>query len=366
MKLLSAFLALAAADSGCSDTQRKNAAGDCVDKCDLFKVTCSVDDGFSLEVDETCKNAQYSHLDLQNKGSTFFIGDTSIQSSNDAVTPDDECKLSGTYPNLLSDLPFTSCGGFDHTSPEGKDYTVYNAFVNHRETLGDVVTSSMDEIEIECRLQHVSLDTKDQSDGNDGLKITDNDEKDAFDTLESSDLVAALELGLEVGKKTNDVYSALGASDKVDVGSEVTVKLTKKAGTTYLFQLKGCKAYATVAGTATNVPLYTQNNNFCPNAAAVSLVALSQVSYEEFDINVFRIKNAETLTFACSVTVYPEGSTDRTTCSGSGRRRRRSAEASIESATITKTVSIAPEQQSGALQTCANIIVPSVLFMAFL
>jgi len=296
------------------------------DKCDLFKVTCSVDDGFSLEVNEACKNDQYSHLDLQNKGSTFFIGDTSIQASNDAVTPAEECKLSGAYPNLLTNLPFTSCGGFDHTSPDGKDYTVYNAFVNHRETLGAVVTSSMDEIEIECRLQHVSLDTKDQSDGNDGLKITDNDEKDAFDTLESSDLVTALELGLEVGKKDADgQYSALGASDKVDVGSEVTVKLTKKEDTTYLFQLKGCKAYATVAGSETNVPLYTESNNFCPNPAAKTLVALAQISYEEFDINVFRIKNAETLTFACSVTVYPAGSTDRNTCDGAlGRRRRRS------------------------------------------
>jgi len=364
MKMFHKYLPLIAFVSGqdCGEDQRR-VNGVCTDKCDLFKVTCSVDDGFSLEVDETCRAAQYSHLNLNsNSVGSFFIGNTDIQDDTSAVNTNDECKFSNAeYPTVLKNLHFTKCGGFAHSSPAGADYTVYDAFVNHRESLYGIVTSSMDQIEIQCRLKEVSVDTEDDQ-SNKGLSIAANDEDNAWQTLDSNNLIASLELGLTVGTVDGtNVFTELGNDDKIDVGSEVAVKLTKKAGSKFKFQLKGCTAYAVVDNLRTDVPLY---DGFCPDGTASSIVDLGFDNYEQFSLNVFRIKNTDTITFACKVVVYPKDSTDLTDCNTSGRRRR--SVDMVESVAVTKTITLEDQNSSSALQTCVNVLVPSLLFLTFL
>lgn len=328
--------------------------------CNLFLVSCTVDGGWNLTVDVKCQKEHYPSLDIEGRGSKFWIGAEKID-PNDHGTKKPSGPLCSfnqtdvTYPKVIENLGFDQCGGFPFTSDPSQEYTVYSGWINQRETFNGVQTSEMDEIKVECRLSDVNVTTGDAD-------ISPGDEKNAIDTLTSTELVAALDLGLQVGKKdTNGSFTALSNKEKVDVGSTVTVKLSKKVDLEYLFQLKGCKVYADTVPTP--LPLYTQNNNFCPSSEAEALVRLVWGGYEEFDLNVFRIQNADKLTFACLVTVYPEGSDDRFDCGKA--RRRRNAKDSATTVEITKTIDIADDQGSSALPTCANVIVPSIFFMAF-
>ena len=114
--------------------------------------------------------------------------------------------------------------------------------------------------------------------------------------------------------------------------------------------------------------MYTAENGYCPNPALKAPIGLQYDDYESFDVNVFRIKNSKTLKFSCQIVTSPAGRSKRIDCNKDAGRRRRNAEDSIVSAEITTTINIGEEHPqiigSNALQTCANVIFPSIFFLA--
>jgi len=372
MKLFSAFLAIAAAQ-GTAPVLKPGV-------CNLFDVTCGVDAGWTITVNETCYANEYKHLHIKKRASSFFILNYSAQGNPGTILPDTGCSFqynATEYPVVKKNLPFSACGEFPFTVEDDKDVSVYTGYIDQREYLPDgkggfVSTSELDEIKVECRLQNVDVSSE-------NADISPPGELDSIDTLSSDQLIKDFGLGLEVGRYTQVgsayVFVPLTPGEKVDVGSTITTRLKNKQGTSYVFQLKGCYGYAELGTPVTKneVAFYTERNDYCPNQSVKDIINLVWNDFTENTLDVFRIKNANKLTFACLVTVFPankEG--ERTNCTvtpptvAPPGRRRRSAEEIVSSVEIIKTIDLAEDGQSGALQTCANFLVSFIFFVAFL
>jgi len=351
MKILPlAFGYLKLTDASCPTNERHNANGQCVAKCDLFQVNCDVHNGWSLEVNEVCRKDQYPNLNFQGS-SDFFINANSL---NDGSTIDaaSECKF---VNGAISNLPFTSCNGFKHS--QNNDYNYHTGYVNHRVNVGGVITSSMDEVTVECRMNHVQLGT-----GNDNgvaVGINDNDEQVGSGEIASEELIEKLGLALEVGT-TLGGYKKIDGNN-VDVGSQVKVKLTHSAGAPFSFSLRDCKAAAFFQ----EIDLY---DVFCPNKES-EVVELERQDSLSFNLNVFRINAATKLTFKCQVSLFPDEDSLPTCQSNNGRKRReinaiteRSRRSTNGEVAITIDLSNADlvSKESGAIETCANFLIPSL------
>jgi len=349
MKIFSAFFALVAADKT---------------KCNLFDVSCSIDGGWTLTVNETCHDEQYKNLKIKEQISSFFMINRPIQNVTTNPPVDPNCRFTATdYPRVITNLTFNSCEGFPFTADPAADHTEYTGYVDQRIILPgsggqNISASEMDEIKVLCELDNADLKAND-------APISAPDEPDSIETLSSDDLIKDFDLGLQVGTIENGTFVPLPADQPVDVGSKIATKLSKK-DTDYLFQLKGCNGYATIGNEKVTVDFYTTRNNYCPNDIVKTVIGFIWEGFEQYSLDVFRIKNADKLTFACEVTVFNPGSDARIDCDDDSRRRRRSAEDSVTSFEITKTINLAEENESSALQTCANILVPSIFFLAFL
>jgi len=325
-------------------------------------VECNVDKGWSIKVNETCRAAEYSQLDITNNPKDFFIGNVSLDGTPKEPPSYPECyfqnKPNGDleYPQVIANLTFDKCGGFPFTADPVKDFSVYTGWINNRVNLSNVWVSEMDEIEVQCKFSDVDL--------NANAGIEKNQEEDIIKTLTSAELIDAFELKLQVQINGSHVTKA------IPVGTRVSVDLLHSA-TNYLFQLKECYANATVGDIDQKVQLYTKENDYCPNPDLFPIIGLEYIKYGEYEVNVFRINNSDKLTFACKVTVFEPGSTKRINCpKNPPGRRRRNADDTATTIEIIETIDLTDEDTniagSGALQTSANIIVPSIFFMAFL
>jgi len=347
MKIFSALFALVVADHETA-------------KCNLFEVNCSIDGGWTLTVNETCHDEQYKNLKIKDQISSFFMINRPIQNVTTTPPVDPKCRFTATdYPRVITNLTFNSCEGFPFTADPKADHTEYTGYVDQRIFLppGNISASEMDEIKVKCELDNADLKADD-------APISAPDEPDSVETLSSDDLIKEFDLGLQVGTIANGNFEPLPAGQEVDVGSRIGTKLTKK-NTDYEFQLKGCNGYATIDDKTVRVEFYTTKDDYCPNKTVKTIINFVWEGFELFTLDVFRIANADKLTFACEVTVFNPGTAARIDCDDDSRRRR-SAEESVTSFEITKTINLAKENESSALQTCANILVPSVFFLAFL
>jgi len=363
MKLLPFIAGFTAAntDTTCEDNQRL-IQGFCVDKCDLFIVQCDVEKGFTIEVDLDCRDEQYKHLN--NDDDTFFIGNTDFfvnsasLSDGSTVNPDAECIFTD---GKITDLGFDKCGGFPFT--QGDEYQTHTGWINHRVTVGSAVSSFMDEIKIECQIEHITLNT-DNENGDASVNLSPNDENTGTGTIADKKLIEDLGLKLQVGttKEGGEWSAEIQPTEKIDVGSQIQVRLASVTNSQFKFALRDCSAESNNQ----NVPLY---DKFCPNkdSALVNLVRLDSISY---NLNVFRIGSATSLTFKCKVSLFPTDG-DLPTCPAPSEDRKRRDVAVYErfsrsasnDGEVTFTIEIAGES-SGASETCANIFIPSLFFYA--
>lgn len=223
----------------------------------------------------------------------------------------------------------------------------------------------MDQTKIECRFSNVELESKSD--------VSPNDEKLGDATISGTDLKTNLNMALEAGEVDASNNFNLIGTKKIDVGKEITIKL--KADTGFSYALTDCKASG--ANGASPVTLYGGTgaaSAYCPNTAS-AIVKLNKVDSSQFKLNLFRIGQETSLTFTCTVKVFPENElpTDATTCTGIAGRKRRAAamarqQARQEEEEVEVVVQLADSEKKAtgsAAETCANIVIPT-LFLASL
>jgi len=154
---------------------------------------------------------------------------------------------------------------------------------------------------------HILLDSSASVD------LTENDEKVGLETISSENLVTDFNLALAVGRMNDGRFGPLLASDEVDVGQSVRIML-QHSQTSYKFSLLDCKASAG----SSDIELY---DGACPNAAS-QLVNIQWNDFVSFDISIFRFRSTTTLTFVCTVAVFPTEDDLPTECVTEGRKRR--------------------------------------------
>ena len=129
----------------------------------------------------------------------------------------------------------------------------------------------------------------------------------------------------------------------------------------FSYVLSDCKA----SSGSDEVSLY---DGYCPNAGS-KLVKLSKTNRVEFGLNLFRIGSSTSLTFTCTVSVFPVSQTPSaaTTCTGEyvagggGGRRRRSSDSETKGQDeVEVTVQLKDSSSSSAADTCANLIIPTI------
>jgi len=269
---------------------------------------------------------------------------------------------------------------FVHSAPSTPDeetnkfYTVFTTFVNHQQKLGGAWISRLDQTQLECRLQHVEIDTKDEVD------ISENDENDGIDTIESDKLIQDFSLSLEVGScdtvDTCATFTAFNGDAEVDVGTNVNVKLAYTDTTdSFEFVMRECSVTAkkgaeTDLGT---IPLFQKKADdddaaklHCPNENA-DILSLVWRDYDRYSLNVFRVGDADSLTFSCKVAVYPDGKAPDA-CPSS--RRRRSATfnpAGRVTQEISRTINLSDLREgSGAISLYADFVMSTIFALALL
>jgi len=314
--------------------------------CHVFTVACKVTDGFEIIINEDCKKAKYPQLPSDNRGLFVYASDLDTNDDLDFSKVPDKCKFDD---QAKLEFDFADCGASSHTSPDDGAYTVFTTYAHHRLLLGSTLTSLMDQITLECRLSHINLDSSDSD-------LTDNNEVTGLDTISSDALTTEFGLELVVGVVRNQEFKELTAQDKVDVGQEVSVQL-ETIKTSYLFSLSDCKASVD----STTIDLY---DGVCPNKAS-QLVSLAWTNFVSFQISVFRVGDSSTLTFSCTVAVYPDEDDMPAECGS--KRRRRQAEEPEKTGQVSVTIQIADgKKATGAGYTpFASIILQIVLFFTF-
>ena len=142
----------------------------------------------------------------------------------------------------------------------------------------------------------------------------------------------------------------------------------------FRYALTDCKASG--ANGASPVTLYGGTgaaSAYCPNTAS-AIVKLNKVDSSQFKLNLFRIGQETSLTFTCTVKVFPKDDlpTDATTCTGVAGRKRRAAmarqQARQQDEEVEVVVQLAESENKAtgsAAETCANIVIPT-LFLASL
>merc|ERR1712048_707007 len=301
--------------------------------CDLFGVECSVN-GWTITVKEDCRAEQYGHL----KESGLFAHANDLSATFGAKPDDLDAKCVFTKPTgeteFKATFGFDTCGVSPFSVEDGN--TVFTTYINHQVKMGDIVTSQMDQNELQCKLENVNLETEED--------LSDNDELLGDSEIDAPTLVKDFSLKLLAGTVQNDVFTSIAADEKVDVGEKINIKLDFKDTTTnnYQFALSDC---AVETGGKT-IELYTK---FCPKEEA-SIVDLDWLKSTEYSLNAFRVADAASLTFKCTASVYPQGANlcdcDKNTNCDS--RRRRSAEGAL-SAEVATTIKLnADDKQNDA------------------
>lgn len=307
----------------------------CKAACDLFSVSCSVLTGFTVTVKEDCRKEQYSHL-------TDFSG-LFAQSKDLAAAGDGKpaglaaaCSFSleTGETEYSATFGFDTCGISKHTVED--DHTYFTTYVNHRVAIGSVVTSQLDQNELQCKLMNVDLET--------GSSLSENDEQLGSDDIDSKTLISDFKLKLVAGTREGSTFTKIPDGDNVDVGTKINVKLDfeDSTGNNYQFALSDCAAVSSDQ----TIDLYL---NFCPNDAS-SIVGLNWIESTEYSLNIFRVNDATSVTFKCKASVYPENANlcncDTNANCASGRRRR-DLDASF--AEVFATVKLNDSEDSGAL-----------------
>jgi len=361
--------------------------GECADQCNLFTIECDVAKGFTIKVNDKCRTAQYN---LEESDYTkLFVSNVDLKDETDlaakkaGTTMDDYLDGIDTNCKFNADgeveVKFDQCGGFFvHSSPtdpddQGKYYTVFTTFVNHRQELNDVWVSRLDQTQLECRLQHVEIDSADAVD------ISDNDENDGISTILSDKLIADFSLALEVGSCDTaddcDTFTAYTATAEVDVGQNVNVKLDFDDSTdSFTFVMRECSVSAQDAYDADlgTIPLFDTATDklHCPNTDS-SILGLVWRDYDRYSLNVFRVGDAESLTFSCKVAIYPKGKApDACPDNSGGGRRRRALDFNPEGQVtkeISKTIHLSKNNKdSGARSLYADFVMSTIFALALL
>lgn len=324
------------------------------DGCELFTVSCSVNNGFIISLNDACKTSQYPQLPQNNDG--LFITSKNLELDEnlnfDTTSIEDKCKF--TESGVLS-IGFNDCGIASYTMPSGEDYSVFTVYANHRQLIGDISTSLMDQNEIQCRLSLIDLDSTDSLGGGDGLILSNPDEETVSHTITSDSLVDDFNLELILGTISNDQFTKLSTGMDVDVGQSIQIKL-QHSQSSYLFGFFDCE----VSGGNKKIELF---NGYCPKTET-KIIGLNWLSYASFDLNVFRIENSNSLTFSCAVAVYPSEDSLPPPCDA--RRRRRSLKQPIKSSRkVTATVQVYDDRndiQSGASPQYGAILATLIFF----
>jgi len=309
---------------------------ECKEACDLFSVECTVAAGFTISVVEECRAEQYGHL-------TDLTGLFAQEKDLEAVggsKPDDldeKCSFKKVGDDYKASFGFDTCGTASHAAED--DYTYFTTYVNHQAKLGEIITSQLDQNELQCKLLNVDLQV-----GND---LSSNDEKLGTTDIKADQLTKDFDLKLVAGTEDKSTFTALQDDQKVDVGSKIHIKLdyTDSTGNNFQFALSDCTAEAA----SESIDLYEK---FCPNAKS-SIIGLDWLKSTEYNLNIFRIGDATSLTFKCTVSVYPDGAKlcdcdKKENCPVSDRKRR---DSETTTTTVSTTVQLSQNEKRSNAQT---------------
>jgi len=227
---------------------------------------------------------------------------------------------------------FGDCGSalfsFKHKDDR---YTTFSTYIHHVAEINGVPINMMNKYQLDCRMSHVVIKAL-RSEGIDvSVSIEENDENEQHGLITSQELINTFGLSLEVGyiPGSTESFKRISTLSKLDVGQKIRILLGSTLKS-HRFALRDCTAY--VKAGDDKMPLY---NEFCPTADT-SIVGLVWNDFESFDIEVFRIRNADSLTFSCSVIIYPTEDDLPKSCKN--RRRRHVESESEESVELSRTI----------------------------
>merc|ERR1712176_325197 len=110
-------------------------------------------------------------------------------------------------------------------------------------------------------------------------------------------------------------------------------------------------------------------DKYCPNDAS-KVVSLDWQDFSQFDINVFRIGQSPSLTFQCTVAVYPDVDRLPATCDS---RRRRDVTSLFNQPKKSKAIDVtvnlsdlAEDKSAATPLTCASTMIVPFIFQNFL
>lgn len=278
--------------------------------CELFNGQCTIQTGFSITIDTSCKAASYSQLPSDNNGLYAYP-----YQQNEAVTD--------ILPSLSNTCKFDATGviqfGFDDcgtvATVTGQNETTLTTYVNHHVIIGTSTASLMSPIAVKCYLEGVELDSSDHS-------VTDTDDRIEFNVT-SSELVSVLNLGLDVGTLESGVFTKFtDPVPAVQIGTNIRVKLRANAVATFSYALFDCRAVSTNE-------MVTMYDDHCPNTNG-AIFNTVWVDHTSFDMSVFKISSDATLSVKCNLRIYKDNVGFPGSCGGSGRSLNARSESTVD------------------------------------
>jgi len=350
-------------------------------ECELFTVECSTSDGFLITAHASCLASDYSAIP-DNSGFYIYGMEDPLKKEDEPTGGLTTLEAPCIFADGTATVGFSECGSTQFE--QGDDYNVMSTYVHHRTDFAGTEISTMAPYKLECQLDHVDLADDGPSIGIDH----DHGAQAAETNIPGEQLISDFGLGLHAGTYKNDVFSQFSAETKLAVGDTVSIILVKKDGITdFNFALRDCKAVVST----TDIPLYDE---YCPNESSRA-VGVKAESLEHFQVNIFRVGNSDSLTFACNVAIFPASETlpDVSKCGEvvggddagnvdnnvSGRRRRETIIGQaimhvqkrsdggdpMAIAPISVTLELEDEVQSDTSTTCANLFL-SAISLAYL
>jgi len=316
------------------------------DVCSLLNVECGLETGFTVSINEDCREQSFPQLPANYQDQGLFLTHIDLDKNPDKtaevlsnLNKDCEFPESGTLT-----FDFKTCGEMKAEVVDDTDYTIFTIYFNYRKKLGDDYIAIVDQIPIQCKLGHVVMST------DEGAKIGLGEEDVlSFELIKGTEITADFDLDLQVGSMNTGQFKEFGAGTAVDVGTLITLRMVSNTDTDYVFALMNCKAES--GGRIAE--LYEDE---CPTDVVVSSIGLSWLSFISFTMPVFRIAAETEVTFSCGIGAFPSEDDLPTPCdaadipdaddTSSGRRRRSDIKNdTAEKEQVSVTISLIPERK---------------------
>ena len=148
-----------------------------------------------------------------NHGLFVFAEDLESNPDADLTNLSEGCKFDASGMLTVS---FSECGEVDATTED--DHVIYHSYINHRDELGGIKTSFLDQMPIQCLVEHVTIES-------DQRVIAESDEVGFNFTLLSENLIEEFDLELNIGHVHSGEFRPLALDQPVDIGEVLTFQL---------------------------------------------------------------------------------------------------------------------------------------------